>query len=526
MELSQQHIDNVAEFRKPGGFFKFCQIFFPILTGRPYTIPRPNSRRPHVFEMCEQLEYTFFHPQENLGIFIPPGHLKTTHLILYVAWTMSIYPDCNYMYTSYSARSSATNTAYILALMQSQKYQDLFFVRIDPKKKARDDFYTLPCGKYGAGRVYAAGFEGTITGVNAGLPFEERYTGALLIDDIYNVGEANSPTIVAKTEYNYVNVLTPRVRGPNVPTICICQNTGDKSLIWKFIEQDDIKSWRFIKLPAIDAVGNALAPEIRDESWLLKMKETQPYLFKTQYQQEKVPLGEPLYEAKDFVETDDDPEILTTFITVDTAETDKTYNDATALSFWGVYKLKEGGHDVGKYAIHLLNCWEERVMPAMLVYRIKEFYMQACMYKVKPRTIFIEKKSTGTMTLDLMQDMRGVEVIGIEHGPTSGSKADRFIAMQKYVKQKLISYNWSARFSKMFVEHMVSINPGMTHKHDDICDTVEMACDVVFKSGIAVAHLEHDGKYDSLIADISARAGVLNEIHGYSVADEIGFYNE
>ncbi|MES2218957.1 MAG: phage terminase large subunit [Pseudomonadota bacterium] len=526
MELSQQHIDNVAEFRKPGGFFKFCQIFFPVLTGRDYVIPRPNSRRPHVFEMCEQLEYTFFNPTENLGIFIPPGHLKTTHLILYVAWTMSIYPDCNWMYTSYSKQSSSTNTAYILALMQSQKYQDLFLVRIDPKKKARDDFYTLPCGKYGAGRVYAAGFEGTITGVNAGMPFLQRFSGGLLIDDIYNVGEANSATIVAKTKYNYVNVLLPRIRGPHVPTICICQNTGDQSLIWDFVEQQDIRHWRVVKIPAMDAVGNALAPEIRDEAWLNKMKETQPYLFKTQYQQEKVPLGDPLFEAKDFPQLNETPEVVMSFITIDSAETDKTYNDATALALWGVYKLKVGNRDIGKYGIYLLNLWEERVMPAMLLMRIKEFYAQGCMFKVPPTKMYIEKKSTGVTALDILRDLPGIEVMGIDHNSASGSKADRFIEMQQWVKQGLVAIPEYARHTKLFIDHMISINPGMTHKHDDICDATQMACDVMYKSKIAVATLGDGDKYDSIIAHIAARSGALNEIHGFSAEDEIGFYKQ
>lgn len=526
VELTQQHIDNVASFREAGGFFKFCQVFYPILVGRQYSIPRPNSRRPHVFEMCEQLEYTFHNPTENLGIFIPPGHLKTTHLVLFVAWTMSIYPDCNYMYTSYSSRSSASNTASILALMQSREYQDLFMVRIDPKRRARDDFFTLAVpGVHGAGRVYAAGFQGTITGVNAGIPFEKRYTGALLIDDIYNVGEANSPTIVEKTKYQYTQVLTPRIRSATVPTICICQNTGDQSLIWHFIEQKDLRPWRIVKMPAMDVVGNALAPEIRNEKELAKMALDEPYLFKTQYQQEKVPLGDPLFCEQDFVITDSDPDIIATFITVDCAETDKTYNDATAMTFFGIYKIKEAGHETGLYGIHIINCWEERIMPALLVPRLKEFYMQSAMFKVKPKTIYIEKKSTGVMTLDIMQEMRGVEVLGIDHNVSSGSKADRFIAMQKYVKQKLISLPWSGRHSRQVIEHMLSINPAMTHKHDDICDTLEMACDVVYKSGIALADLESETRYDHIASDMVHRQSVINEIRGY-YPDDIGFYNE
>ena len=59
----------------------------------------------------------------------------------------------------------------------------------------------------------------------------------------------------------------------------------------------------------------------------------------------------------------EEPEILKTFIVCDSAETDKTYNDATVFSFFGIYKIKVKNVDIGLLGLHWIDCQELRVEP-------------------------------------------------------------------------------------------------------------------------------------------------------------------
>ena len=40
---------------------------------------------------------------------------------------------------------------------------------------------------------------------------------------------------------------------------------------------------------------------------------------------------------------EEEPNVLYSFITADTAETSKSYNDATVFSFWGIYEIESYG---------------------------------------------------------------------------------------------------------------------------------------------------------------------------------------
>lgn len=529
MAISQEHKDLIKRLHGKGGFLEFCHIFYPILYGRPFFITKPQGRRSHIYICCEELEKVAFDPTENLGIFIPPGHSKTTLLILFVAWIISMYPDCEFMYVSYSKRHSASSTLMIRAIVESELFYTLFRLKVSNVQKSKEDFRIIDPRYPDAvgGRVYATSFEGTTTGINAGFSTsgdEKRITGAMIIDDIYNVGRANSPTIVASTEHHYVNGLTPRIRGKYAPTICICQNTGEHSLIWRFIEQKDIRPWRYIMLQALDAAGNALAPEMRDEGWLRDMEKHEPYMFKTQYQQLKIPMGDALFDRQDFVMLYTKQQLLRTFIVIDAAASDKTYSDYSAFTFFGVYRLAIAGQELPQYALEVLDFQKHRELPVALLHEANTFLIRCMQHPIKPKYLFIESASMGVMLNDFMREMRGIQVIPIIHDSTSGSKADRFIGMERYIKSGLVSLQYEAPFASDFIDEIIKITPAMTHDHDDVADTLEMACDVTFKSKIAVADLEYEDSDNKFYSHLATRQQRIAELRGNYISPK-GFYD-
>jgi predicted phage terminase large subunit-like protein len=205
---------------------------------------------------------------------------------------------------------------------------------------------------------------------------------------------------------------------------------------------------------------------------LRKMQHDSPYNFASQYQQDPQPAGGGIFKPEWFRLHDIEPRIIATFITVDSAETNKDYNDATVFSFFGIYKIVNNDIDTGLYGLHWIDCAELRVEPRDLHPEFLNFYSDCMRHKSKPTIVAIEKKSTGVTLLSVLKDFQGLHRIEIERNRTSGSKIERFLACQPYVAQGLVSLPEEGRHTKMCLEHMRKITANNSHRFDDIADTL------------------------------------------------------
>ncbi len=169
---------------------------------------------------------------------------------------------------------------------------------------------------------------------------------------------------------------------------------------------------------------------------------------------------------------DEEPEFLATFITVDTAETDKTYNDATVFSFWGLYKIQDQGIETAQLALHWIDCVELYIEPKDLESELRQFYTQASRHKIKPILIAIEKKSTGVMLLSLLKNWRGIEIRHIERTAQSGSKITRFLEIQPLIASQQVSLPRHGKHTSFCLDHCKKITANNTHRYDDIADTL------------------------------------------------------
>jgi len=208
-----------------GSLLLFTKTFFKLYTGREFNISTPQSREPHQITICKTLTDIFYLKNLRLYINIPPGHGKSTFLTYFVAWAFAHYPDCQFLYISYGQELAAKHTANIKAIMQMPTYQQLFGVKIDPNSSAKDDFAT----NYG-GRVKAFGSNGSITGQDAGLPGEERFTGCVIMDDMHKPGEVFSDRMREYVMQNYGYTIQPRPRSPIVPMVAIGQRLHEDDI--------------------------------------------------------------------------------------------------------------------------------------------------------------------------------------------------------------------------------------------------------------------------------------------------------
>lgn len=451
-----------------GSLLEFCKVFYPLLTGRQFIIPVPLGRESHAVTISRALTRAarLQIPSQRLVINVPPGHGKSLFVCMWVAWTLSMYPDSRYLYISYSKSLAAKHTEVIKRIISLRHYQYLFDVSVRYDSKAKEFFQTNQ-----GGAIAAFGSSGAIVGQDGGLPGLDRFSGAVIIDDAHKVEEAHSDTIREGVIKNYRETIQQRARGVKVPYIYIGQRVHEADLAAYLLDGKDGYHWERVVLKAIDDAGNALYPEAFPLESMLIKQDRDPYVFAAQFQQNPIPSGGGLFKADWFVSMDMEPNILFTFITCDTSETSKSWNDATSFSFWGVYEIENFGRKTGELGLHWLDCVEIRVEPKDLRDSFILFYSECCRHSMPPLVAAIEKKSTGVTLISTLKEIRGLTIREVERTRASGSKTQRFLEIQPYIASKYVSFTEGARHAPMCIEHMTKITANESHRHDDIADT-------------------------------------------------------
>jgi predicted phage terminase large subunit-like protein len=444
---------------------RFTQNFFSLRTGRKFELSEPAGRESHYITICRALHKVMRGESTRLIINVPPRYGKTELLIHFVAWALAQYPDSNFLYVSYSLGLAKKQTKTIRQIVAMSEFRDIFGVGLSGETSAQGNFETIQ-----GGSVYAAGADGEITGRGAGIKGAARFGGAIIIDDIHKPSEVNSDTIRQSVNDWYFNTLQSRLNEPDkTPIIFIGQRLHEDDLAGNLIQSGD---WEKVIIPAMDEAGNALHPAMHSVEKLFKMQETMPYVYSSQYQQDPLPAGGGIFKTEWFYQTEEEPEILATFICADTAETDKSYNDATVFSFFGIYKIKQGDVETDMIGLHWIDCLEIRIEPKDLEPEFLNFYTGCMRYKVKPKLVAIEKKSTGVTLLSILKNIRGLQVLDIERTKSSGNKTTRFLEIQPIIAGKQVSIPKEARHTAKVIDHMRKITANDSHRHDDIADTL------------------------------------------------------
>ena len=460
-----EHAQLISDLQS--SFLLFARTFYPLLTGREFILSSPPGRESHFITIARELVKCAKLETLRLVINVPPGHGKSLMLAMWVAWCLARNPDSRFLYISYSQTLAATHTDTIRRIIMLREFKLLFNVELRTDSKAKDFFQTTAGGAVGA-----FGSSGAITGRDAGLPNLNRFSGALIMDDMHKPDEVHSDLVREGVITNYRETILQRIRGINVPMIFIGQRLHEADLAQYLIDGKDGSEWQTVILKSIDDAGNALYPEAFPLKMLRTRQENDIYVFASQHQQNPQPAGGAIFKEKWFLELDEMPEILATFITADTAETSKDYNDATVFSFWGVYEVLVAGQKTGAMALHWLDCMEIRVEPKDLKSEFLSFYGDCMLFDVKPLFAAIEKKSTGVTLVSVLEDMRGLEIREVKRTKASGSKTIRYLEMQPLIAAKLVTMQAGKRHNATCITHMSKITANDTHRHDDICDSL------------------------------------------------------
>jgi hypothetical protein len=498
-----------------GSLLLFTMTFYKLRTGREFVLSDPVGRESHFITICRALTDIFYLRENLLIINVPPGHGKSEIIIHFIAWAMAHYPDCQFIYISYTHDLAAKHTATIKSIMELPYYRKLFGVEISRDSSAKDNFKTTA-----GGAVRAFGSSGAITGQDAGLPNLNRFSGGVFMDDMHKPDEVHSDTIRESIKRNYLETIMQRPRGPNVPKVGIGQRLHEDDLFGNLINGYDGYTWNKVILKAIDSAGNALYPNVNPIEMLRIKQETSPYVFASQFQQDPIPAGGGIYKETDFVLLDEEPQFLKTFLTVDGAETEESYNDATVFSFWGLYWIKFNGISLNLLGLHLIDCLEIWVEPKDLQTEFTQFFMGCLQHKTPPTIAAVEKKSAGVTLCSVLRGAQGLQLIEITRTKADGSKTTRYLEAQPLVASKRVSLSskgklWELKDNKpvnKFIQHMSKITANQTHRRDDIADTCYDAIKLGLINKAIYRATESDQRQDDVLAQIVAANSKTNEL--------------
>ena len=240
------------------------------------------------------------------------------------------------------------------------------------------------------------------------------------------------------------------------------------------------------------------------------MKEREPYVFSAQYQQNPLPAGGGIFKKDDFLLLNEEPEIISTFITSDTAASTKDYADFTVFSFFGIYRIKVRGIDTGLYGLHWIDCHELRCEPKDLENEFFAFYHSCMMFHVKPSAAVIESASTGQTLCSVLKGTPGLRIIDVKRTKEGGSKTQRFLECQPYVASHRVTLSEGAKHAKHTIDHMSKITASGVHRHDDIADSLQLGIQAVFLDEIL---MPKESTNKNLILDsLTSRVNYLSNL--------------
>jgi hypothetical protein len=296
----------------------FTRYFFKIRFKRKFVV---NS---HHEIICNALNDVLEGKIKKLAIAIAPRYGKTELAVkTFIASGLAINPSSKFIHLSYSQSLALDNSEECRDFIQEQEYRDLFpYVKMDKSSTAKNKWYTSE-----GGGVYATATGGQITGFGAGEVDEEvddieefisentnnRFAGAIIIDDALKPDDAESETKREKVNQRFETTIRSRTNSRNTPIIVIGQRLHENDLIG-YLTSNEPDQWTLIELPCIQTDENgeetALWEFKQTLAELKKIREADESVFETQYQQNpKSPKGKLLpLESLRFEDLDSIPE--------------------------------------------------------------------------------------------------------------------------------------------------------------------------------------------------------------------------
>lgn len=433
--------------------------------------------------ICDHLTAVTHGQITRLLMNVPPGCMKSLMTgVIWPAWEWTDLKRRGYRYlgTSHKQDLALRDNLKCRRLIQSDWYQRRWPLRLTTDQNAKTKF------------------ENEATGFREAMAFKSM-TGSrgdrVMLDDPLSVDQGNSDVEILSAAVTFTEALPTRVNNDTSAIVVIMQrlHEGDTSGI--IIERE--LGYTHLMLPmrfepkrrCITNIGfkdprkkdgELLFPERFSEKSVAGLEKVMgEYAVAGQLQQRPTPRGGGTFKHAHlqlWLAEWDIPDFIFIIQSYDTAFTDKTANDPTAHTTWGVFEHH------GKRKILLLDGWDEHLSYPKLRKRLIRDW--GAKYGGRegdqlhpPRradAVLVEEKGSG---ISVVQDMREANVPVTVYNP---GKADKYSRAQQalpmyeldvvYVLESTKEKGKPISWARPFVTELGKFGPGVASR-DDYVDT-------------------------------------------------------
>ena len=455
----------------------------------------------------------------RLLINVPPGAMKSLLTnVFWPAWEWGPrnMPHLRYVCASHGQELAIRDSTKMRRLIQSEWYQSFWGDRVtltgDQNAKTK--------------------FENTATGFRQAVA-AGGITGArgdrVIIDDPHTVESAASDQMRSTTLDWFLQAVPTRLNNPDKSAIVvIMQRLHEEDVSGVILEKG--LGYDHIMLPMEyeplraaptmlgwedprEVLGELLFPERFPEHVVERDKRAMgPYAVSGQFQQTPTPADGGIVKRDwwQLWEHESFPAFDYILASLDTAYTEKTENDPSALTIWGIYTedpisieamkkpssriemyTKERGYKAPHPKVMLVNAWTERLELHQLVTKVAE-----TLKKYKADAILIEDKAAGhSVAQELRRLYSHLGFMVITDNQKGIDKPSRLYSVQHIFAEGLV-YAPDKSWADMVITQSAMFPKG---KHDDLVDTVSMALRYLRRTGMIARPEEAQNDYESSI---------------------------
>jgi len=399
--------------------------------------------------------------KRNLALCLPVGSGKSLITEYFITWCFARSVNNTFCYTSHSDRLINKLSKECKDIIENEHWQLLFEHPLKQDDRQRVNF-SFAGAKNRTG-LTAGTTGGAITGLDAGNPNIEGFSGALIIDDPMDAGNARYETARDEVVTYYDEKLSTRRRTPETPTILIMQRLHLDDLVG-WIEKNEPDLWDIVKVPALDENNNSFWPERYPVEELEHIRSVNNFKFQSQYQQEPIAAGGAVIKTEWFkyYPTNLEFKYKAIYITADTAQKVREHNDFSVFMVWGITQQ-------GK--LHLLDEVRGKWEAPDLKKQVKNLWLRWAdgLNWVPCSGIYIEDKASGT---GLIQELAAETAIPVLPLQADKDKLTRLEAVLSHIEAGNVLLPDSPENNKELIAECEAFTRDDSHKHDDQVDTL------------------------------------------------------
>jgi len=465
------------------GFRDWFLYMFKVCENRPFVVEPIHQ---DLFDIFDDI---YAQRAIRQVINLPPRSAKTTLSKYFIVYTMTIDPRCNWIYTSYSQSLLNTISSEIAQIFENPIYKAMYpnqqYLETSEEVRAVDDFWSeyikRETGKntytskkiitYAGGMILFTSAGGQILGFGAGIRNAKGFSGGVWLDDFDKVSDTTRSEVMRqKTHEFFSQTLLSRLNTPNAVVGCVQQRVNKDDISGYLI---DTYGFSVLKKPLLDENGVCQIPSQYTPERIRELQ-LDDYAWQSQYMQEPIAQANQVFHPDwwRFYDTNDNVPYRRIFITADTANKTREWNDFTAIGVWGVtvqnrLRLLDVIHakmEIPELQNTFVALWEK---------------WQPGIGTCRCSAIYIEDKASGTQVIQQLRRVGGLPIM--PYAPEK-DKLSRALDAVPQVAAGNVELPDSPQhpITKEFLRELNNFTADGSALHDDQVDMMTMAVSEAF----------------------------------------------